>query len=170
MEFIDLDYYKSYQGTKRPEVEANIPHLIPAANSLVTSLLGLNISANQVDLLPTKPSRRMYFLTDPTASQITKMTIGTTEISPEQYKLYPDGKILLNFNPTEGYMDVEYEVGGLNPVPEDLKAAACMLVEYWNKKDYRSSRTFGGETIDYASNTAGVPEHIRAIIGVYRRL
>lgn len=170
MEFITETYYREYLGLKRPELESNIPHLVKAANSLITSLLGLNLNEDQVDLLPTKPARRMYFLTDPTASAITKMTIGNTEIQPTQYKLYDEGKILLNFSPNEDYMEVQYEVGGLNPIPEDLKVATCLLVEHWNKKDYRSSRTFGGETVDFASNIAGVPEHIRAIIGVYRRL
>ena len=44
------------------------------------------------------------------------------------------------------------------------------LVDHWVKKDYRESRTFGGETVTFNTTKSGVPEHIRTIIEVYRRL
>jgi hypothetical protein len=98
------------------------------------------------------------------------MTINENEIAPEQYKLYPDGVILLKFNPPEGYMDVEYTQGGFNPMPEDLKLAACLLVDHWHKQDYRQAKTIGGETITFNSTKSGIPEHIRTIVEVYRRV
>ncbi|MFP9170245.1 hypothetical protein ACLI2G_15855, partial [Enterococcus faecalis] len=98
--------------------------MITAANALITSLLGMD-DADAVDqLITTKPTRKKYFLSSPSATSVTNMTINDKEIDPEQYKLYSDGVILLKFNPPEGYMDVEYTQGGFNPMPEDLKLAA----------------------------------------------
>ena len=67
-------------------------------------------------------------------------------------------------------MDVAYTQGGFNPIPEDLKLAACMLVDHWHKQDYRQAKTIGGETVTFNSTKSGIPEHIRTIIEVYRRV
>lgn len=170
MQIITAEDYRLYGGLKRPELESGVEMMITAANALITSLLGMD-DADAVDqLINTKPTRRKYFLSSPSATSVTKVTINDNEIDPEQYKLYSDGIILLKFNPPEGYMDVTYTQGGFNPIPEDLKLAACMLVDHWHKQDYRQAKTIGGETVTFNSTKSGIPEHIRTIIEVYRRV
>lgn len=170
MQIITVEDYRLYANAKRPDMETQVEMMIKAANTLITSLLGMD-DADAVDqLITTKPSRRKYFLSSPSATSITKMTINENEIGPEQFKLYSDGVILLKFNPPEGYMDVEYTQGGFNPMPEDLKLAACLLVDHWHKQDYRQAKTIGGETITFNSTKSGIPEHIRTIVEVYRRV
>ncbi|APT41142.1 hypothetical protein vBKpnAMK4_00011 [Klebsiella phage vB_Kpn_AM_K4] len=162
--------WRTYGGLKRPDLESNIPMLIKAANALITQLLGIDDTANVVDVLPTKPARKKYFLSSPVPSTITKITINDQEIDKSQYKNYPDGTLLLKFSPPEGYMEVEFTQTGFTSIPDDLVLAACFLVDHWVKKDYRESRTFGGETVTFNTTKSGVPEHIRTIIEVYRRL
>ncbi|CCI88565.1 head-tail adaptor [Yersinia phage phiR2-01] len=170
MEIITTEDYRLYGNLKRPETESQIEMMIAAANTLITSLLGMD-DADAVDqLITTKPARKKYFLSSPSATSITKMTINDSEIDAAQYKLYSDGVILLKFAPPNGYMDVEYTQGGFNPMPEDLKLAACMLVDHWAKQDYRQAKTIGGETVTFNNTKSGIPEHIRTIIEVYRRV
>lgn len=170
MQIITAEDYRLYGGLKRPELESGVEMMIPAANALITSLLGMD-DADAVDqLINTKPTRRKYFLSSPSATQVTRMTINEQDVDPTQYKLYSGGIILLSFSPPNGYMDVEYTQGGFNPMPEDLKLAACMLVDHWHKQDYRQAKTIGGETVTYNNTKSGVPEHIRTIIEVYRRI
>lgn len=171
MEFITADDYKIYADLKKPDVESSIKAMIKAANALVTQLLGYDDSSIVTDLLNAKPARRKYFLTSPTAAKIISLKINDRLIeNPEQYQLYSGGILLLKFTPTEGFMEVTYEQYELNPVPDDLKLATCLLVDYWQKQDYRQNKTIGGETIAFNTTKSGVPEHIRTIIEVHRRL
>lgn len=144
--------------------------MIGAANTLMTQLLGIDDTKDVVDVKPTKPARKRYFLSSPVTSTVTKMLINDREIDPSQYKVYPDGAILLKFSPPEGYMEIYFTQTGFTTVPDDIKLATCMLVDHWFKQDYRESRTFGGETVTFNTTKSGVPEHIRTIIEVYRRL
>lgn len=170
MEFITEEDWKQYGGLKRPEVESGVTMMIPAANALMTQLLGINDAATVTDLLPTKPARRKYFMSSPGTNVVTNMLINNQEIDPTTYKVYADGSILLNFVPAEGYMEVTYTPAPFTTVPEDLKLAGCLLVDFWVKQDYRESRTIGGETVQYNTRKSGIPEHIRTIIEVYRIL
>ena len=170
MEFIDSDDWRAYGGLKRPDLEPGVDMMIPAANALMTQLLGMDSSASTTDLLPTKTARRKYFMSNPGPNLITNMEINGTEIDPTTYKVYNDGSILLSFSPQPGYMEVTYTPASFTTVPEDLKLAACLLVDFWVKQDYRESRTIGGETVQYNTRKSGIPEHIRTIIEVYRIL
>lgn len=170
MEFMTDNDWRTYGGLKRPDLESNVPMLIKAANALITQLLGIDDNDNVTDVLPTKPARKKYFLSSPVPSTINKLTINEREVDSSSYKNYPDGTLLLKFSPPEGYMEVEYTQTGFTKIPDDLVLAACFLVDHWVKKDYRESRTFGGETVSFNSTKSGVPEHIRTIIEVYRRL
>lgn len=170
MDFITEEDWRDYGGLKRPDVEPGVPMMIAAANALMNQLLGMDTADATVDLLPTKPARRKYFMSSPGANTVTSLLINDSAIDPEQYKVYPDGSILLKFDPPEGYMEINYVATGFTTVPDDLKLAGCLLVDFWVKQDYRESRTIGGETVQYNTRKSGVPEHIRTIIEVYRRL
>lgn len=170
MEIITVEDWKNYGGLKRPELDGQIPFQIAAANALITQLLGIDDSDEAVDLLPTKPARRRYFMSSPGPNVVNTMLINDNLIAKEQYKVYPDGSIMLKFSPPEGFMELTYTNATFANVPDDLKLAAILLVEFWFKNDYRESRTVGGETIQYNSRKSGVPEHIRTIIEVHRRL
>lgn len=170
MEIITVEDWKEYGGLKRPELDAQIPLQVAAANALITQLLGIDDSDDAVDLLPTKPARRKYFMSSPGPNVVNSLKINEALIDPAQYTVYPDGTILLKFSPSEGYMEVRYTNATFSEVPDDLKLAGILLVEFWFKQDYRESRTIGGETVQYNTRKSGVPEHIRTIIEVHRRL
>lgn len=170
MEFITIDDWKTYAGLNKPTVDSSIPGFISAANALVTQLLGIDDSDSTVDLLPTRPSRVKYFMSSPGANIVTKLTINGTEIDPAQFTVYADGTIFLKFSPATGYMEVTYEPAAYTTIPEDLKLATLLLVDHWFKQDYRESRTIGGETVQYNTRKSGIPEHIRTIIEVHRRM
>ena len=170
MDFITEEDWREYGGLKRPDVEPGVEMKIAAANALMNQLLGMDTAATTTDLLPTKPARVKYFMSSPGQNLVTDMTINGVEIAPEQYKVYADGTIFLKFSPAAGYMEVTYTAAGFTTVPADLKLAGCLLVDFWVKQDYRESRTIGGETVQFNTRKSGVPEHIRTIIEVYRRL
>lgn len=170
MEFVTEDIWREYGGLKRPDVETGVSMKIKAANALMLQLLGIDPSATAVDLLDTKPARRKYFMSSTGMNVITSIKINDRPLATTEYKLYPDGTILLNFAPPVGYMEIEYTPAGFTTIPDDLTLAGCMLVDFWVKQDYRESRTIGGETVQYNTRKSGVPEHIRTIIEVYRRL
>lgn len=170
MEFVTKDIWREYGGLNRPDVAPGVDLKIKAANALMLQLLGIDPSASALDVLDTKPARKKYFLSSPGANTVTSLTINDSLIDPAQYKVYPDGTIILKFSPPVGYMEVAYVATGFTTVPDDLVLAGCMLVDFWVKQDYRESRTIGGETVQYNTRKSGVPEHIRTIIEVYRRL
>ena len=80
MQIITAEDYRLYGGLKRPELESGVEMMITAANALITSLLGMD-DADAVDqLINTKPTRRKYFLSSPSATSVTKVTINDNEI------------------------------------------------------------------------------------------
>lgn len=171
MEFITIDDWKTYAGLNKPTVDSSIPGFISAANALVTQLLGIDDSTATVDLLPTRPSRVKYFMSSPGPNVVTNLKINDAEVDPNNFKVYPDGTIFLKFSPPTGYMEVTYTPSAYSSgIPEDLKLATLLVVDHWFKQDYRESRTIGGETVQYNTRKSGIPEHIRTIIEVHRRM
>lgn len=171
MEIITIDDYRDYAGLKQPGVTGELALQIKSANALITSAMGYsNAVTGNEDILYTKPARTKYFLSSPSASKITKATHETMGDITSSLNLRQGGVILAPRNLPAGDLVVEYEDGGMLTIPDDLKLAAILLVEHWNKKDYRESRTFGGETVQFNSRKSGIPEHIRTIIELYRRV
>lgn len=170
MEFITLDDWKTYAGLNKPTVDSSVPGFISAANALVTQLLGLDDSPSTVDLLPTRPSRVKYFMSSPGPNVVTNLKINDVDVDPASFTVYPDGTIFLKFPPATGYMEVTYTPAAYTTIPEDLKLATLLMVDHWFKQDYRESRTIGGETVQYNTRKSGIPEHIRTIIEVHRRM
>lgn len=175
MKIIDSEYYRKYIGANKPTLEPSVELMIGAANAAVTSLLGYPPTGDQEDILTTRPRRTKYFLSSASASRL----LAATHISKEtgvssdvlgSLTLRSNGTILTSTQLPDGDLIVEYQDGGMPEIPEDLKLATALLVDYWSKKEYRTDRTFGGETVSFNNTKSGIPEHIRTILEVYRRL
>ena len=67
-------------------------------------------------------------------------------------------------------MVINYIDNGLDPIPSDLTLGGCLLVQYWDKQDYKLHVSTGSQSVTFIKTKAGVPEHIRSILEVYRRI
>jgi hypothetical protein len=170
MQIITVDDWRTYIGAKRPEIEIGIDMQIKAANALITSALGISSDTTGEDLLDVRPARTKYFLSSPTISTITDIERISGPGGLPAYRLFKGGILMFSSPPDAGTINVSYDDAGIGEIGPDLKLAGCMLVEHWNKREYRESKTFGGETMQFNSTKSGIPEHIRTIIELYRRL
>lgn len=171
MEIITVEDYRKFADLKQPTVSSQITMQIASANVLITSAMGYsNVVSDNEDILYAKPARTKYFLSSPSASKITSATHSTLGNVMSSLTLRKGGIVLAAPGMSAGDLIIEYEDGGMTTIPDDLKLAACMLVEFWNKQGYRESRTFGGETVQFNTRKSGIPEHIRTIIELYRRV
>lgn len=168
MEIINVDDWRAYIAAKRPDIDEQVEFMIPAANALVTSALGISSETSGQDLLDVRPARTKYFLSSPTATVNSIVRYSGLGGVPS-WAVF-GGTILFTSGPEEGTLIVSYDDAGLGTISPDLKLATCMLVEHWRDKEYRVNKTFGGETVQFNSTKSGIPEHIRTIIELYRRL
>ncbi|URC22531.1 head completion protein [Serratia phage vB_SmaM-Kamaji] len=170
MKIIDDSDYRTFIGAKRPETPDSVSMFVKAANTLITNAMGYSDTTEDEDILNTRPARTKYFLSSPSASRILSATHTVLGDVSNVIQLRKDGVILTQTKLPDGELIVEYEDGGMSSIPDDLKVAACLLVQHWDKKEYRSDKTFGGETVSFNTTKSGIPEHIRTIIELYRRL
>lgn len=160
--------WRKYINAKRPDIDEKVEFMIPAANALITAALGISSETSGQDLLDVRPSRTKYFLSSPTATVTSIERISGIGGVPS-WSVY-GGTIIFSAGPEEGTLVISYDDAGLGTISDDLKIAGCMLVEHWRDKEYRVNKTFGGETVQFNSTKSGIPEHIRTIIELYRRL
>ncbi|QHJ82333.1 MAG: hypothetical protein [Bacteriophage sp.] len=168
MVIITPEDWREYIGAKRPDIDEKVEFMIPAANALITAALGISSESSGQDLLDVRPTRTKYFLSSPTATVNTIERVSGIGSVPS-WSVY-SGTIIFAAGPEEGTLLISYDDAGLGTIGQDLKMAGCMLVEHWRDKEYRVNKTFGGETVQFNSTKSGIPEHIRTIIELYRRL
>lgn len=169
MEILTLEDYRTLAGLKRPEVDEKVVALIAAANAHIFKYLNIDVS-DSVNIQVRK-SRDTYFLDAIFANNIESITpLNSTEsISESSYFLQAPGTLKFTAIPAEGWYSVKTVSTDFTPT-DDLKTAVFLLVQYWDKNEYRNSRTFGGETTAFTSQNTGMPKHIRTILELYRNL
>lgn len=171
MELVTKEEYIEFLGLKRPELDSEVEQALAAANSFVSNVL--NVAAPESGYLEIRAARNKYFLDSPIITTIESIVGVETkqEISSDTYEYMGNGTIYFFKVPRPGLYKVTYGSIGIDGgIPADLKQAVCMLVDYWTKKEYMESRSFGGETVQSPSSVTGIPKHIRTIIELYRVL
>lgn len=173
MELLTHDDYRKLAGLKRPEIDPKIEMLIAAANAHVTAYL--NYTDKTTEYINVTRNRNTYFLDSVLADGIISVT---RRKSPDQtyepvyssdYFLEDGGKLVFDIVPPAGYYEVVLSNGELT-VTDDIKNAVFMLVNYWDKNEYRDSRNFGGESVTFTTQNTGMPKHIRTILELYRNI
>lgn len=171
MEILTNDKYRVLIGAKRPEIDPKIEALITAANAHITAYL--NISDKTKEYLRVFPNRATYFLKNTNATAIKSIKARGADDSTEfDYPYFLDevGTLVFDGNiPPAGVYEIEFEASNFE-ISEDLVQAAFLLVSYWDKEDFRDSRTFGGETTAFTSQATGMPKHIRTILELHRNI
>ena len=169
MEILTEDDYRIYAGLKRPEVDPKVQQLIKAANAHVIKYL--NIETSPISKIQVNRNRDTYFLDAIEATSIASVTrMGSTEpVDMGSYFLQAPGVLVFTTIPIEGWYTVVTDSDPL-AVTDDLKTAVYLLVQYWDKNEYRDSRTFGGETVAFTNQNTGMPKHIRTILELYRNI
>lgn len=167
MEILKVEDYVKIQGLNRPEVSQDVRAAIIAANAFVTRWLNFTEEDEYIEI---NPNRQKYFLS-PNVSGITSITDLDGNLISLPYSYIGNGTIYFPGNlPKAGMYKVTSTFGSFNggEAPEDMKQAVAMLVDYWIKKEYLESRSFGGETSQYTTKTTGIPTHVRSILELYR--
>lgn len=167
MEILTVEDYTKIQGLNRPDVSPNVKAAITAANAFVTRWLNFTEEDEYIEV---HDNRQKYFVS-PMVSAITSIKDLDDNDIIYPYKYIGNGTIYFPANlPRAGMYKVSATYGSFNSggVPEDMKQAVAMLVDYWVKKEYLESRSFGGETSQYTTKTTGIPTHVRSILELYR--
>lgn len=167
MEFITEADYIRIQGLQRPDISSSTKAFILAANSFVTDWLNFESDSGTIELFN---NRVKYFLS-PGVSSIDSITdLNGIPVNTSVYTYLGDGVLYFTSTPPAGMYRISVTTGSFNggTVPDSIKQAVVMLVEHWEKKDYRESRSFGGETVQMTTKTTGIPSHIRSILELYR--
>lgn len=174
MEFLTIEDYKKFIGSKKPDIDETTKQYILSANAAITAYL--NYPTNTSETISVYRNRTVYFLENPLITQITSIIrvgdpiYGPSEpVSPTSYFLQDSGKLVFTSSLPDGYYIINYNESDFT-VTEDLKLAAFMLVQYWEKAEYRDSKSFGGETVGFTTQSTGMPKHIRTILELYRNL
>ncbi len=166
MEILTVADYVKIQGLNRPEVSVDVQQAIKAANAFITKWLNFTEEEEYIEV---HTNRQKYFLS-PMVSSIDSITDLDGNLITVPYSYLGNGTIYFpGIIPRSGVYKVKATFGTFEGgIPEDMKQAVAMLVDYWIKKEYLESRSFGGETSQYTSKTTGIPTHIRSILELYR--
>lgn len=166
MEFLSVEDYRKLNNLSRPEIEQDVVANIKAANAFVTRWLNFTEEDEYFEIYP---NRNKYFLS-PNVSAVTELRDLDNNLVTG-YTFIGNGTIYFPRPPTVGMMvKATATYGTFTTVPDDIKSAVNMLVQYWQKKEYLESRTFGGETSQFTTKTTGIPTHIRSILELYRNI
>lgn len=173
MQFLTYEEYQTLSELKKPTLDNVTKQYIDAANAHITAWLNWDDSTSQV--IRVISTRDTYFLDNVQASAILSVNrYGTTDnpIDPSNYYLQKPGQLVFINIPSNGVYTVEVVPSDItgSTVGKDLKTAAILLVNYWSKNEYRNSKTFGGETVTFTTQSTGMPKHIRTILELYRNI
>tara|TARA_Y100001956_G_C4122832_1_gene188431 strand:+ start:1930 stop:2484 length:555 start_codon:yes stop_codon:yes gene_type:complete len=184
MSIITLEEYKTYAGISSPNKDTEINVLLQPATEMIEGYLkytftseDLNtpVPVRKTEVFLTSPFRQEYLLdeVDTTVANVSFEGIrgqGAPDITTEDW--FADtrlGKITL-FYPLESIIykcTVEYDV--TKTPTESIKLAACMLIDYWNQKDFKSAIAEGGQSVTYTP-VRTMPRHIENILNNYRTM
>lgn len=163
MEFVTVEEFKTFEGLKSPEGDAQLSFIISGVNSLISSILGVDNLNDYVNKTSIKPIQ-ILLSTDAKASDITV----TNE----------DGDILEGLIGVKGVYTLNNDFVGVvnfevpNPlgatIPSDLKMAAIYLVKYFRSNEYKASMSGAGQSVTFVSLSSNIPKHVMSVLSLYR--
>lgn len=173
MQFITYDEYQQYSNLKKPNLDESTKLAIDAANAFVTKWL--NWDNEDGEVINVIPTRNTYFLDNIGTTgiiSILRLDNPIQIVDPTSYYFKSPGILIFTRIPPRGAYIVNITPSSETneTISHDLKQAVILLVEYWIKADYRSSKSFGGETVQFTTQETGMPKHIRAILELYRNI
>lgn len=184
MSIITLEEYKTYAGISSPNKDAEITVLLEPATEMIEGYLKYTFTSDDMEA-PVAVQKTETFLTSPFQQEYLLDEVDTTvanvsfagiqgnsapELTADDW--FADtrlGKVTL-FYPVDSAVfkcTVEYDV--TKTPTESIKLAACMLVDYWNQKDFKSAIAQGGQSVTYTP-VRTMPKHIENILNNYRTL
>lgn len=168
MEILTEAEYKEMQNLSKP-LESDVKAFLAAANSLILNQLNWATGENGVEFIEVFKGRDKYFIDNLAATKISKFSPIT---DPEnnmasRCHIVGTGGILISPPVPAGTYKIEYDANAVT-WSEDLKLAVMLTVEYWEKHEYRNSRSFGGENITFMNQTVGLPKHVMTIVNSHR--
>lgn len=168
MEILSEAEYKEMQNLSKP-LESDIKSFLVAANSLILNQLNWAVADNGTEFIEVFKNRTKYFINNLAAKKVSKFyqVLDPSNDMAERCHILDVGALLVSPPVPEGTYKIEYEAENVE-WPQDLKLAVMLTVEYWEKHEYRNSRSFGGESVTFMNQTVGLPKHVMTIVNSHR--
>lgn len=168
MEILTEAEYKEMQGLSKP-LESDVKAFLAAANSLILNQLNWAVADNGAEFIEVFKGRTKYFINNLAATKVSKFHMVTDPENNMASRCYllDAGGLMISPPVPDGMYRIEYEANE-EDWPQDLKLAVMLTVEYWEKHEYRNSRSFGGENITFMNQTVGLPKHVMTIVNSHR--
>jgi len=184
MSIITLEEFKTYAGISSPNKDDEITALLGPSTEMIEGYLKYTFTSD--DLASPAVSRltetfltaafQQEYLLDEVDTFVANVTFagirGNTapELTADDWFVDTRlGKVTI-FYPIEETTytcTVEYDV--TKTPTESIKLAACMLVDYWLQKEFRSTMSQGGHAVSYVP-VRTMPKHVENILNNYRTL
>ncbi len=150
-------------------LDSEVKSFLAAANALILNQLNWAIKEEGTEFIEVFKGRDRYFIDNLQATKISEFHIVTdpTNNMASHCHILDSGRLYLSPSVPAGMYKIKYDADTVE-WPEDLKLAVALTVEYWEKHEYRNSRSFGGESITFMNQVTGLPKHIMTIVNSHR--
>lgn len=189
MAFITVQEYKDFAGVTANRDDPRITLLIDSATSAIENYLGYSLGTDdQTERILTKAGRITYFLNSTNLSVVgvnfRRTTAGLPALNrdledTEYFVDSANGSITL-LDPNNiggpavpvsdnGVLTINYNQD-TDTVPDDIKLAAMLLVQYYFKNQYnQESISAGGQSVTFIGGR-NFPPHVTSLLNLHRLL
>ncbi|QPB12135.1 hypothetical protein [Providencia phage PSTCR5] len=150
-------------------LDSEVKSYLAAANALILNQLNWSVSEEGTEFLEVFNRRDRYFINNLQATKISKFHIITDPSNnmADRCHILDSGRLYISPPVPSGMYKITYDADTIEWA-QDLKLAVALTVEYWEKHEYRNSRSFGGENITFMNQITGLPKHIMTIVNSHR--
>ena len=185
-DLITLEEYKAYRGTSKTDNDDRLTFLIASVSALIKAYVGFGITDNW----DTPIEETISLPYDSNTLYLNAYPVREIVSVEENLGGYVGGLDSTIHYPAVFNVDYTFEVGngtirriggnwarnvtvrykaGYETTPPELKLAAYELVSYYDKEDWKPTRTMQGASLaGPAPETAGIPKHILPILDNYK--